>query len=212
MRAGCVAAGLGLLLALAVPASASANHKWSKYHWARTDTSAPVPLTVDQTLVGGSWAPLNDTILGDWNAFSGGVLTVSGPGGDDILAESANYGATGWLGLAQIRVDIRSHIVDARVKLNDYYYGPGSKYLGTERSVYCQEVGHTFGLGHNRNGKRGGTPDDSCMNDQAFWPAPNSHDTAQLVSIYNHSDGYSTARHEHPSASGWITIDRVHAG
>ena len=57
--------------------------------------------------------------------------------------------------------------------------------------VLCQEVGHIEGLDHNRDGKRGGSPDDTCMNDGNHlgeYTTPNSHDTAQLASIYKHDD------------------------
>lgn len=202
---------LALLLLAAAPASAS--HRWSRYHWARASTAAPVPLTIDDTAVTGAWGVQSGAVVSDWNAFSGGVLTLTaGASGVDVTASSGDFGASGWLGIAEIQVDVKRHITTARVRLNDYYYGPGSAYAGSERTVYCQEVGHTFGLDHNRNGKRGGTPDDTCMNDGTLaYRSPNAHDAQMLQKIYDHGDGYSTADRTRASSSGWIVVDRVSA-
>lgn len=70
------------------------------------------------------------------------------------------------------------------------------------------EVGHIFGLGHNDEGRRGGLPDNTCMNEDRWEVSPNSHDTQQLASIYNHGDGYSTSKTRH-APTGQATIHRV---
>ena len=190
---------LGLLastatLALLLMASvAQANHKWGKYHWARSSTDSPLALTVNHSNVGGTWQAYNGAVVADWNSFSGGTIDLSsGSASSNMTASSGNYGNNGWLGIARIWIDNKGHITSGAVELNDYYYGPGSPYAGTERQVYCQEVGHIFGLDHNRNGGHGGSPDDTCMNDRNLsFPSPNVHDTEQLSSIYGHDHSSS---------------------
>src|SRR5262249_18739586 len=67
------------------------------------------------------------------------------------------------------------------------------------RLVMCQEVGHTFGLAHQDENQT--NPNlGSCM-DYTRNPAgppsnehPNSHDYAELVTIYAHTDSFSTPR------------------
>jgi hypothetical protein len=62
-----------------------------------------------------------------------------------------NYGANGWAGLASLESVSGSHILHAHARIN-YYYSMSSGY---KQGVFCQEVGHTFGLDHSNTG--------SCM-------------------------------------------------
>jgi hypothetical protein len=105
------------------------------------------------------------------------------------------FGVTGWLGLAQVWVDGSFHIYQGRALLNDSY---SSSWTPAYRQfVMCQEVGHTFGLGHQdevfSNPNLG-----SCMDYTSaplFPPnnlALNQHDHDQLDAIYAHTDGYTT--------------------
>ena len=58
----------------------------------------------------------------------------------------------------------------------------------------ARKFGHTFGLDHNREGATGGSPDDTCMNDQTRplrYPSPNIHDTELLDAMYEHDHGSS---------------------
>lgn len=58
--------------------------------------------------------------------------------------------------------------------------------------LQCQEVGHTFGLGHT---SEDGSSQKTCMDystDQRST-APNQHDMDELSSIYGHTDSYSTS-------------------
>jgi hypothetical protein len=57
--------------------------------------------------------------------------------------------------------------------------------------VMCQEVGHTFGLGHQ---DESGASLKTCM-DYSTDPEsqdPNAHDYEQLLLIYQHLDSYTT--------------------
>jgi hypothetical protein len=65
-----------------------------------------------------------------------------------VQACSGNYGATGWLGYATVWTS-GTKIVEATVKLNDYYFSQTKYNVAAFRlQTTCQEVGHTIGLAH----------------------------------------------------------------
>lgn len=189
---------------LSPPLIANADHQWSSYHWKRT-TNDPLTLTVGDNHIPVSPANTNwSLILGDvvanWDLFAGSYLAFQlvGGGGGDIESYNDNYGNNGWLGLARISITRgkNKHIVAGEAFANDYYVTL-SGYTGFDepiewQHVVCQEVGHTDGLDHNREGPDGGVPDDTCMNDQTRplrYPLPNVHDTDQLDEMYAHVHG-----------------------
>jgi hypothetical protein len=192
-----------------VPASAQANHRWGKYHWARPDTSTTVDLVYSEGSGVSNWS--SSSVRSDWNNFAplvNGVKAVhisTGSSGVDVTVSAGNYGNNGWVGLAQIAIGSGNHIVSGQIKLNTYY----SITSDQRRSTYCMEAGHIFGLDHNNPGRRGGLPDNTCMNDYAWYVSPNSHDTEELAIIYNHGDGYSTFRGVRRQPSALVTIHRT---
>src|SRR5438093_13746250 len=112
---------------------------------------------------------------------------------------NANYGNTGWLGVAQIWITGGVHITQGTVKNNDYYFGNSSyQYTNTAemQHVICQEVGHTFGLGHQ---DESGISLNTCMDYYHNTSAsdtksthPDKHDYDELAIIYAHLDSFST--------------------
>lgn len=198
-----IVSAIALVLAVTAP-SATAGHSWGSYHWPRTDASMPLRLQIGDNLTTTEWKGILQTANGDWNAGSSewqDVLdneVVLGRATKNCKAVSgtvqvcnAKYGQNGWLGLAQIWLS-SGHIVQGVAKLNDTYFemeeynDPSEK-----RHVLCQEVGHTFGLGHT---SEDGTSQNTCMD---YWRnvdndgisvAPNAHDFEQLALIYNHAD------------------------
>ncbi len=188
------------LVAMALPMTASANHNWSVYHWARTSNPFNIYLG-DNT--SGSWGGHLATASGDWSASSVLDTTVIAGGTSvrrckptDGMVEVCNttYGFNGWLGIAGIYIS-GSHITKGYVKLNDSYFN-SARYNTAEWRLFvtCQEVGHTFGLGHQdenfNNGNLG-----TCM-DYTSSPGsnqhPNAHDFDQLESIYLHLDNFDS--------------------
>ena len=137
--------------------SASANHSWNGYHWARTSNPFTVQLGDN---VSGAWDSMLRTASSDWSASN--VLDTNVVAGGTrpkpckatlgrVEVCSGSYGNTGWLGVAQIWLTSGSHIVQGTVKNNDYYFGSSSyQYNNTAemQHVICQEIGHTFGLDH----------------------------------------------------------------
>lgn len=195
-------AGLAVVGALA--GTALANHSWGKYHWART--SNPFTLKVGDN-VGTAWDGYLNEAISDWSVstvldltkVTGGTTgTTCAPTAGRIEACNANYGSTGWLGIAQIWTQRRSHISQATAKVNDYYFNQAQYNTPAwRRLVMCQELAHDWGLGHQdenfSNANLG-----SCMDytsDPDGPPSnehPNAHDFAQMLTIYGHTDSTST--------------------
>lgn len=189
-----------------VATPASATHSWKNYHWART--ANPFALGLGDN-VDPSWDGfLKDSEL-DWGKGWPNPLTTSpvtpvivqgGTRPKNCKATSgrvevcnAAYGRNGWLGLAQIWTS-GDHIVQGVSKLNDTYFNM-TAYNSPEwrRSVMCQEIGHTFGLGHNDEDFN--TVMNTCMdyaNDPTNNQHPNHHDFEQLNLIYGHGDSTTT--------------------
>ncbi|MCH8949145.1 MAG: hypothetical protein IIB87_02050 [Chloroflexi bacterium] len=161
---------------------ASADHSWNNYHFPSYNLS---PTVVDSTSSSLYKVPL---AVEEW--FNLGtdiqpVITTASKG--DITVKEAF--SPFWLGLARVFLD-GDHITKAEVKLNTRLLN--SYGAAAADQVLCQELGHVLGLDHNRDGDDGGSPDDTCMNDQTTigsYTSPNSHDTAQLDLIYDgHAD------------------------
>jgi hypothetical protein len=192
---------------LAIPTPAQANHAWGNYHWART--SNPFTLKLDNNVTS-AWTSYLNLASSDWTASSVlNTTVVSGYFGSKTSCTpitghvevcNAAYGSNGWLGIASISITSGNHISSGYVKVNDTYFNQATyNTVPYRRLVMCQEVGHTFGLGHqdeNQTNPNLGTcmdytrdPDGPPSNEH-----PNSHDFSQLVSIYSHTDSFNTPR------------------
>jgi hypothetical protein len=185
----------------AFPFSASANHSWNGYHWART--ANPFNLKIGDN-VNSNWDGILNTTISDWSQstvldltkVTGSVSNLKRCPATSGRVEVCNttYGNNGWLGVAQVWVS-GSHITQGTVKLNDTYFNtPTYNTTAWRNLVSCQEVGHTFGLDHqdeNFNNANLGT----CMdytNDPSTNQHPNKHDYDELVTIYSHLDSTTT--------------------
>jgi hypothetical protein len=199
-----LAAALTIVVGTAA-SSASANHSWNGYHWARTSNPFTIQLGDN---VSGAWDNMLRTASSDWsqstvldtNVVAGGTRPKpckATLGRVEIC--SGSYGNTGWLGVAQIWLTSGSHIVQGTVKNNDYYFGSSTyQYNNTAemQHVICQEIGHTFGLDHQ---SETGASLNTCMDYYHNTSAsdtrsthPNSHDYQQLSTIYQHLDSTTT--------------------
>jgi hypothetical protein len=196
------AAALALFL---LPGSAQASHSWGNYHWART--SNPFTVELDSNITS-AWTSYLSTASADWTTSSVLNTTIQTgsfgskssctPTSGHVEVCNAGYGSTGWLGIASISVTGGVHITSAYVKVNDTYFSQATYNTPAyRRLVMCQEVGHTFGLDHqdtNQTNANLGTCMDYTRN-PAGPPSnehPNSHDFAQLQTIYSHIDSFST--------------------
>ena len=179
---------------------ASASHAWGNYHWSRT--SNPFTLKLGDN-VSSAWDSYLATASSDWtnSPVLDTTIVAGSTTGRRCRAASgrvevcdANYGFNGWLGVAQIWVS-GSHITAGTVKLNDSYFNTSTYNTPAWRSlVVCQEVGHTFGLGH-QDENFDNTPLGSCM-DYSADPNPNqhpnAHDYEQLEAMYAHLDSFNS--------------------
>jgi hypothetical protein len=203
--AALVALGLVFVAFAMNPAPAAASHAWGNYHWPNaSDPAAPFTINLGDNLTKAEWEGFLGSASADWTVSD--VLdapVVAGydgnpkrcrpvPGRDQVC--NAKYGLNGWLGLAQIWTS-GSHIQQGTVKVNDSYFQT-ARYNdpNAKRHVMCQEVGHTFGLDHQRS-----ATSLTCMDDQngifdPLFVSPNQHDYDELHTIYtSHNDSTSTA-------------------
>ena len=214
-KAGCRVVIIGVVMTLvlsALPWSATADHAWLDYHWARTANPFSVPLGDNLT---GIWASSGhlQAAASDWSQSAVLDATITGGGGDcetprQGLIEVCNgsYGNTGWLGLAQVWTTDDDHILQASAKMNDTYFSVAPYNTAAWRqSVMCQEIGHGFGLGHTDENQTN-VNDGTCMdytNDPDGGPGgasetdpnnlhPFQHDYDELASIYQHLDATTT--------------------
>lgn len=192
-----------------VSVTAYAAHSWGTYHWART--ASPFTLqTLNSTVSAGTnanWPVLLAAAASQWSQSTKLDLNVvpyanalkdrkrcSAVTGK-IRVCNAAYGSNGWLGLASINIS-GDHITKGTAKMNDSYSSYWASDANEAPHVMCQEVGHTFGLGHT---SEDGSSQATCM-DYSTSPnstAPNQHDYDQLATIYGHLDStntYSAAR------------------
>ena len=193
-----IPAGLAGMTALAPDASAS--HSWGGYHWART--ANPFTIKLVNTL-SGDWSSYLTTTSVDWSKST--VLKTTIVVGSaknvrncratagQVTVCNGSYGQNGWLGLAQIWLSSTGHITQGTTQMNDTYFKMAAYNNVSEKNhVMCQEVGHTFGLGHqDETGATLGT----CMDYSTSTTSqkPNAHDYAMLESIYNdHLDTTNT--------------------
>lgn len=195
------AAALTLVLAIAAcgapaPAPAPATtatglHSWSTYHW----PTPRAPAVFDKTK-GTYWAVAAH--VADWATLGTPMQPTMTTRRADADVTVTDGRSTQWLGLAQISLDADGHITSGKVTLNTAILSTDPRF-GPEASahVLCQELGHIWGLNHNRSAL------DTCMNDcataatEAEWLAclnhpdgttPNAHDVEQLLIIYDHVD------------------------
>ena len=188
----------------AVSVTAFATHSWNGYHWARTTPSFDLQ-TLDSTVNNSNapWASILATAASQWSVSNDLNLIVTpytntltarkrcSPVVGKIRVCNASYGNTGWLGLASINIDGNGHILQGTARMNDTY---GSTYINDPneaKHVLCQEVGHTFGLGHT---SENGTTQNTCM-DYSNSPtstAPNQHDYDELDIVYGHADSFNS--------------------
>lgn len=212
-----------IVMVTAFPLAVSANHSWGNYHWARK--SNPFTLKIGDN-VNASWDSYLNEAVTDWTAsnvmdltkVSGAGLANCGPVSGRVEVCNANYGDTGWLGIASVWTTRGTHIAQATAKMNDFFFNqPQYNTAAWRRLVMCQEVGHAFGLDHQDEGFS--NPNlGTCMdytNNPSGPPSnehPNQHDFSQLSSIYTHLDKFTTISASTPATApaGFANAD-MHA-
>jgi hypothetical protein len=149
-----------------------------------------------------NWSRLDLFPLGTGNVFAD-ILETPAVTGANLTSQkrckpksgrvevcNARYGYNGWLGVAQIWTS-GGHIVQGTAKANDSYLDSSTYTPVSKQHVLCQEVGHTFGLGHT---SEDGRDDNTCMDyaDAFDNPHTNAHDNEQTNAIYTAHDDPGT--------------------
>lgn len=161
-----------------------AGHEWTctgntAYHWASSSVSI-VPAT-EENPAGSIGRPESDYHSAYDNAvllWNTTTMNLSYSSNGDLSLFYDTYGTNGWLGLATIYPS-GCVIQAAMAQLNDTYLASYSQTAVDH--VACQEIGHTFGLDHNRGSST------TCMNDliTSAGNSINQHDRDTLYCIYN---------------------------
>lgn len=191
---------------ITVSETALASHSWGNYHWART--TPQFTLRLGDNLTNASWKSHLAQTSSDWNSGNTPILTavIAGTSNKRCAMVSGTtqvcngtYGKNGWLGLATINLTGGVHITQGSAKMNDSYFNmPTYNNPNEKLHVICQEVAHTFGLGHQSTD---GSSQDSCMDyfsntganaTSTLSTKPNQHDFDQLNIIYGHTDSFNT--------------------
>lgn len=210
--------GIAALAVVAVAVPVWATHAWSNYHWART--SNPFTLKAVDSVTS-TWDSYLNTSIADWsqstvlnltkeagNSSSSTTRKCSAPTGKVQVCNNT-YGNNGWLGIAGISIS-GSHITKGYVKLNDTYFNTSTYNTTPWRNlVMCQEIGHTFGLGHNDEDFN--TTNGTCMdysNDPVPNQHPDAHDYAMLEEIYAHLDSTTTVGAALPGGNAGSILDQ----
>lgn len=195
-------AALGGLMNVAL-----ASHSWGGYHWARKTN--PFTLKLGNNLSSDDWKLRLGQASSDWNSGNTPVITALAAGQSNnkrcsMVAGTtqvcnSTYGRNGWLGLASIYITGGEHITQGSAKMNDTYFNTSTYNNPNERQhVMCQEIAHTFGLGHQ---SEDGSSQNSCMDyfsntganaGSTLSTKPNQHDFDQLNTIYAHLDNTTT--------------------
>lgn len=195
-----------------VAGTASANHAWGKYHWdLSTADTIESPLELGDNLSTNWDSSLVDASF-DWNfsvlknqIVAGAGNANCGPTSGRVEICNGLYGDNGWLGIASIWATRgkSNHITQGVVKVNDTYFNmPQYNTSAWKNLVMCQEVGHTFGLGHQdenfTNANLGTCMDytndpDGSIYGQLDNQHPNLHDYEMMEEIYAHLNNTSTS-------------------
>lgn len=195
-----------------VPGIVHAGHPWGGYHWAHI--TPQFTLKLGNNLTTTEWTSLLAATSSDWNspelfgATFTPVLTAVTAGQSKRNCSmvkgttqvcNGKYGNNGWLGLASINIVDGVHITQGSAKMNDTYFNTATYNNPNEkRHVMCQEVAHTFGLGHQ---SEDGSSQNSCMDyfsntganaGSTLSTRPNAHDFEELNSIYASLDTTTT--------------------
>lgn len=184
---------LSLLFAIVVPVMA---HDWGC--WIQPNRTVYVRNTA-------SYSTQAAQAIAEWNNDTVMRMVTVGYHTEASVFDG-NYGNTGWGGLATIESYSGCSILHGHAMVNLYY----SYTLNGIRGIFCQEIGHLFGLDHSNDG--------GCMGGGYFYSINSnynvvSHNINDIASKYSgvplksgDDDGHEHS-HDHASDS----VAKVHA-
>lgn len=200
--------------------SVSADHAWAQYFWGTAPVDGKVIITIGNCHTPStkvpSWSDIFNDVVEKWNhvpanqdgtgptsssssvLFKAAECDTADSGVGRIQSFNDDYGATGWLGVAQLwtyKAGGGKQIAKVEAKMNEYYinlpnYNTFSNPTAWQH-VTCQEIGHGFPLGHQ---SETGADLDTCMDYDSTLgnPYPNVHDLEQIDLLYGTDSGSST--------------------
>jgi hypothetical protein len=200
---------------LAALTPAIANHSWGTYHWAIDGQR--LNLVVNSSVTS-QWTSYLNEAVADWEKSRKLSFTTQSSANDNLTRQlcrpirgqirvcNDTYGQRTWIGIATIWLS-GGHIVQATTQLNDSYFNmPRYNTRAWRLAVTCQEIAHDFGLDHQdetfSNVNLGtcmdysSNPAGGVYNGFDYGPSnehPNDHDYEQVLTIYSHDDGFTSA-------------------
>lgn len=174
-RRALVVGGLAALLTallLAANLRVAGAHQWSNYHWHKTGSR----IVIQNYNYAAHYAEAEAARQDGWNKISI-LYNYNVNYHTDVSVFDGNFGATGWAGLATIDLTSGGHITHGHARVNTYYPMSSSYKQG----VFCQELGHVWGLDHSATG--------DCMGLGYFAGSTSSY------GAHNNSDFYNMYRY-----------------
>lgn len=149
---------------LLLAANIAMAHRWDEWHWHKRTLGI---------YIFASNSISAEAARADWGPGFNVLRPIRVTHHSDVSVFDGNYGDTGWGGLAEIIsysnhchsrfifcLDSQPGITHAHARLNTFYSWSNLN-TGTTaddgRGIFCQEIGHTFGLDHSNDGCMGKT-------------------------------------------------------
>ena len=165
----CVAGAACILVALLGATSAHA-HNWSC--WKQPNRTVPAYITA-------ALSSQANAAVSEWDSKT--ILTIPKVGSHtEISVFDGYYGNTGWAGLASIESYSGCTILHGHARVNRSYSYSSNGYRG----IFCQEVGHLFGLDHSNDG--------GCMGG-GYWYDINTNYTVVQHNINDIASKYASS-------------------
>jgi hypothetical protein len=175
----------GSLLIAGLAAQAAQAHQWGCF------------IQADRNVRLRNTSSLATAAVNEWNGST--ILNISSvSSGEETYSFAANSGNTGWGGIATLTSTSGCTILRATAQLNTYY----SWTTNGARGVFCQEIGHTFGLDHSNDG--------GCMGG-GYWYDIATHYTLVSHNINDIGSMYANRVANHSIVGPEANEPRIHA-
>ena len=183
---------LGVVLVL-LAANLALAHDWGFWHQHKRTLGISIEATN---------ATSAEAARADWGAGFNVMVLPRVTHHSDVSVLDGDFGDTGWGGLAEI-ITYFQHchfinslgtcdqffpgITHAHVRLNTFYFWENlntGTVVDAGRGVFCQEIGHTFGLDHSPDGCMGKGYFAGLLDNQSISNVVTSHSDADLNTKY----------------------------
>ena len=166
-----------VIIASGVAASRAYAHSLNGLHWNRYGAS----VTIEVWNLADRYYGEASTAIGDWRQNT--ILNLPQRSyHTDVTVMDENWPWESWPGRAYIYSSGSSHIYHVHAILNEAQTGGYS--WGQRKAVFCQELGHGFGLDHSTPGCMGFRDPDRMG--PSYWSTV-SHNWSDIYSMYRFS-------------------------